>query len=294
MKPVSDTFIDVRRLRILRELREHRTVVATARAVHLTPSAVSQQLAALSREVGAPLMARQGRGVRLTPQAMLLLDHAAVMLAQMERARADLEAFEAREVRPVAVGAFATAIQSFVAPAIRMLARKVPALRVVVQEIEAPEVLVRLDAGDLDLMVTIDYRSGPTRGDARYARRDLLLDPYDVVLPAKHHLAQRRTLTLTDLNEESWILGASSGPCGEVTRAACTSAGFSPNIRHHVNEWTAVFTLVAANQGVALAPRLATDARYEGIVIRPLGAMLFTYGASSGRSWAAYDRNCSS
>ena len=118
---------------------------------------------------------------------------------------------------------------------------------------------------------TIDYRGGPAGGDTRYVRRDLLLDPYDVVLPVKHRLAQRRTIKMGDLKEEPWILGASSGPCGEVTRAACTSAGFSPDIRHHVNEWAAVFTLVAAHQGVALAPRLATDVRHQGIVLRPLG-----------------------
>lgn len=265
MKPISETFIDVRRLRVLRELRQRRTVAATASAVHLTPSAVSQQLAALAREVGAPLTVRHGRGVRLTPQALLLLDHASAMLAQMERARADLDAFGDRDGRPVTIGAFATVIANLVAPALGVLRRAGSRARVVVREVNAPESLAALDAGDLDLIVTVDYHGGPHRTDARYARRDLLLDPYDAVLPATHRLAGRRTIKLAELAEETWILGAR--PCADVTRAVCISAGFSVDVRHDVEDWAAVFALVAAGAGIALAPRLAAAADAEGVVL---------------------------
>jgi len=95
MEPLSRDFtIDLRRLRVLRELDQRGTVAATAAALHLTPSAVSQQLAALAREMGVPLLERRGRGVRLTGQARLLLEHAGAVQAQLERARADLAAWD--------------------------------------------------------------------------------------------------------------------------------------------------------------------------------------------------------
>src|SRR5512147_3034538 len=157
MEPFSTTFtIDVRRLRVLRELQQRGTIGATARALALTPSAISQQIASLSREVGVPLLAPQGRNVRLTTQARILLEHAALVDAQLERARADLAAFQAGVVGRVAIGSFATAISGLVAPAMERLRRQRPRLMVGVREIDAPEAFTLLDRGDLDLVVTVD------------------------------------------------------------------------------------------------------------------------------------------
>src|ERR671910_15879 len=118
MEPLSRNFtIDLRRLRVLRELDQRGTVAATAAALHLTPSAVSQQLAALARELGVPLLERRGRGVRLTGQARLLLEHAGAVQAQLERARADLAAWDQGELGFVTVSGFSTAITGLVAPA---------------------------------------------------------------------------------------------------------------------------------------------------------------------------------
>ena len=105
MVSVSKDFtIDLRRLRVLRELEQRGTVSATAAALHLTPSAVSQQLAGLSRDVGAPLLEKHGRGVRLTGQARVLLSHAVVVHEQLERARADLAAWDEGTIGEVRVG----------------------------------------------------------------------------------------------------------------------------------------------------------------------------------------------
>ena len=266
MKPLSDTFIDVRRLAILRELHERRTVVATAAAVHLTPSAVSQQIATLSRDLGVPLLARSGRGVHLTPQAMLLLDHATVLLRQMERARAELESFRGAEPGPVTIGAFGTAIVNLVAPA---LARS--KWRCVVREVEAPECFADLDAGALDVVITVDYREGPHHKNSRYVRRDLLRDPLFAVVPKSHRLAKRRAIPLRKLAEETWVMGASGGPCCEVAVAACTASGFRPDIRHHVNDYQAAVSLVAAGAGVSIVPGLAlAGSALTNVAVRPI------------------------
>lgn len=272
MGPFSNTLMmDVRRLRVLRELHQRGTVAATAEVLHLTPSAISQQISALAREAGVPLLAPRGRGVQLTPQALLLLDHAAAIEAQMERARADLAAYHKGLSGRVALGAFATAFEGLVAPVLARLARERPGLRVAVLETEAPDCFSRLDAGSLDLVVTVDHRTGPSHGDGRYRRVDLLDDPLLAAVPEGDPLAGTAALALADLAERAWILGAMRGPCQEVGLAACAASGFSPDIRHQVNDWSAVFALVAAGGGVALVPRMAVPAGgVRGVALRSL------------------------
>ena len=255
---------------MLREFQARGTLAATARALHLTPSAISQQIASLSREVGVPLLAPVGRGVRLTPQADLLLFHGAAMEAQMERARTDLTAFTEGMVGHVALGTFSTAIIGLVAPILGRLRRDRPLLRLSIQETEPPECFTRLDSGDLDLVVTVDYQSGPHRNDPRYHRLNLLRDPLLVAVPENHALAAQKSIDLLALADQPWIIGAIRDPCREVSLTACTAAGFSPDIQHHVNDWESVFALVSAGCGVALVPQLAVPSRWPaGLVLRP-------------------------
>src|SRR5258708_38254482 len=154
--------IELGQLRTLRELRERGTVTATAEALHLTPSAVSQQVAALSGSVGAPLLARHGRRVRLTPQAIILLEHAERVHAELEAARAGVAAFEDGRAGVVSVGAFAPAITGLVVPALEMLARERHGISLRVEEAEPPGCLTSLDTGELDIAVTLDYALGPS------------------------------------------------------------------------------------------------------------------------------------
>src|ERR1700712_3646366 len=128
-----DFTIDLRRVR---ELEQRGTVAATATAMHLTPSAVSQQLAGLAREAGVPLLEKHGRGVRLTGQARVLLTHAAVVHEQLERARADLAAWDEGTIGEVGMGALPTAITSLVAPAFARLAQERPGIRLTVSNSE--------------------------------------------------------------------------------------------------------------------------------------------------------------
>lgn len=125
-----DFIVDLGQLEALQALADHETVTAAARVLHLSPSAVSQQIAALARSVGVPLVTRHGRRVRLTAQAVVLLDHARVVEAQLERARTDLAAFDDGDVGNVTVGAFATTISGLVAPALGLLSTDRPRLAV--------------------------------------------------------------------------------------------------------------------------------------------------------------------
>jgi DNA-binding transcriptional LysR family regulator len=274
MESTTSTFtIDIRRLRVLRELRQRGTLGATAKALALTPSAISQQLSALGREIGVPLLAPQGRGVRLTPQAELLLEHASVIDAQLERARADLAALSEGVVGRVVLGAFGTAISGVVVPALARLRRERPRLRLGVREV-GPECFPLLDRGELDLAISVDHRGGPTRGDPRYARWELLDDPLLLALPSGHRLAGAREVDLLALADEPWIMGGIGGPCREVAPNACATAGFTPAVAHEVDDWGAALRLVALGCGVGLVPELASRAPPPGVVLRrPAGPL---------------------
>ncbi|MFE9423589.1 LysR family transcriptional regulator [Kitasatospora sp. NPDC006697] len=269
MDPVSETFtIDLRRLGVLRELQRRGSLARTAEALHLTPSAVSQQLAALAREAGVPLIERQGRGVRLTGQARLLLQHADLIAAQLERARADLLEFRQGRRGAVTIGAFGSGILGLLPATVRSLAEDRPELRISVIEAEPPDAFTALDGGRFDLVVAVDFAAAPPHTDARYTRFDLLTDVLDLALPAGHPAAAREEVTLRQLASEPWIVGDPSSCCGAVTRSVCAAAGFTPEIRHQVNDWQALAALVEAGAGVALVPRLVQPLRRPGVVLR--------------------------
>ena len=273
MTSVSKDFtFDLRRLRVLRELEQRGTVSATAHALHLTPSAVSQQLAGLSRDVGAPLLEKHGRGVRLTGQARVLLSHAVVVHEQLERARADLAAWDAGTIGEVRIGALSTGITSLVAPAFARLADERPGITLRVTEAEPPAVFTALDVGDLDVIISSDYQDGPPRHDPRYHRVDLLSDPLDAVLPQGHPLARRRGLRLETLSAEPWVGSSPHDPCSQILLAVCAAAGFTPDVVHWSTEWNAVVALVAAGCGVSLVPRLAQPFPFDEVEICPVVA----------------------
>src|SRR5215212_1761958 len=139
--------LDLRRLRLLRELRERGTIAAVADALSYTPSAVSQQLAALEREAGVPLLERVGRGVRLTDAAHRLAAHTDDVLARLEQAEAELAAASGAVHGRVRIAAFQTATRSLVAPVLRMLSDSNEGLRVELVVMEAEEALPLLRAG---------------------------------------------------------------------------------------------------------------------------------------------------
>jgi molybdate transport repressor ModE-like protein len=259
--------IDVRRLRVLRALADHGTVSAAAQALHLTPSAVSQQLAALEREVGQPIVERRGRGLVLTGAAEVLLEHAHSLFAQLERAEADVAAHARGELGTVVVGAFPTALRSIAAPAARELAAAHPRLRLELLEVESPHCFAALAEEAIDVAISMESASAPAPGDPRYARRALLDDPLDAVLPAGHALAGRHAIALDALAGETWVGPSPGTSCHEVTMAGCAAAGFSPQLMHRTNDFTALMTFVAAGLGVALVPRLAQGHAPDGVAV---------------------------
>ncbi|MEU9373020.1 LysR family transcriptional regulator [Streptomyces sp. NPDC048255] len=258
---------DIKKLRILRALAEQGTVTATAEALHMTPSAVSQQLTNLARQLGVTLLEAQGRRVRLTDAAHLVLRHAEAVFAQLERADAELAGYLAGDAGEVRIGAFSTAVPALVVPAVAALRRSHPRVEVRVRETEAAESYELLSAGAVDLALSLAAHA-PTARDPRFTRITLLEDPLDVALPPGHPLAGARGLRLADLSGDPWIYGG-SGPWSEIARGACEQAGFVPEQAHSASGWTAILAMVEAGMGVALVPRMVSS-RASGVAVRVL------------------------
>jgi DNA-binding transcriptional LysR family regulator len=262
--------VDVRRLAVLRELHRCGTVTAAAAALHLTPSAVSQNLAALGRETRTRLIEPHGRGVRLTGAGLVLLKHAEAVFSELERTEAAVAALAAGDAGTATIGAFPTAINGLVIPALAALRRERPGLRIGVVDLVGDHVVAALMRGDIDVAVWLAYPGSRPAEERGAVGTPLLEDFMDVALPADHPLAGSSVLRLGDLKDEPWIAGSPDTPCRRITNAACAAAGFAPRVEHCTDDWTAVVGLVGAGIGVALVPRLARPTPPPSVVIRPV------------------------
>ncbi|MEU6657976.1 LysR family transcriptional regulator [Streptomyces sp. NPDC046821] len=263
--------IEARRLHILRAVADHRTVTAAAAALYLTPSAVSQQLSALEQETGHRLVDRGAKGVRLTPAGEILLTHTNAVLAQLERAEAELAAYSSGAAGTVTVAAFATGIGLVVGPALARLARTAPGIRIRVQDAEGDASLPMVLDRQVDVAVAVEYRGAPGADDARLTRVPLYAEPFDAVLPATHRLASADRVPLAALSKDNWIGPFPGNPCHDVVVLACEHAGFQPQLEHSSDDFRAVVALASAGAGVALVPRSALRGMdLSDAVVRPV------------------------
>jgi DNA-binding transcriptional LysR family regulator len=252
--------IDLRRLTVLRAIAEYGTVTAAAAAVHLTPSAVSQQVRQLGRELGVSLLEPQGRRVRLTEAAHALIRHADAIEELWQRTEAEVHATAVGEPRGVLrVAGFPTAASALLAPLTVQLQREWPGLTVHVREAEPLDCFDLLFSGETDVAVVEAMPEIPPLSDRRFVQRPLLDDPFDLLTTTGHERAGEPGPTLEDLASEPWILNMPGRGCSarQLVLAACRSAGFAPSVAHEVREWSVVATLVAHGLGIALVPHLA-------------------------------------
>jgi DNA-binding transcriptional LysR family regulator len=257
--------LELRRLRLLRELHERGTIAAVADALQFTPSAVSQQLAMLERETGVRLLERAGRGVRLTDPALVLVGHASALLERAALAEADLAAAAGTVSGRARIAGFQSVSLQLIVPAIEALARDAPRLRCELVEAEPEQALPALALGDLDMMLGDEWQHQPLKLPATLQRHDLFEDPVRLVLPDR-----LRDLTLADLAGEPWTTGHPGMAWDEMTRRNCREhGGFEPDIRHRTNDATVSLALVAQGLAVALLPSLALPAELPGITVRP-------------------------
>jgi DNA-binding transcriptional LysR family regulator len=265
--------LDLRRLRLLRELHQRGTIAAVADALQFTPSAVSQQLGILEREAGVQLLERAGRGVRLTDPALTLVEHAEALLARADVAEAELAAASGTVAGRARIAGFQSVTLRLALPAMAALAQDAPRLRCELIEAEPEDSLPQLALGDVDLVLADEWQHHPRTLPAGVERHDLLRDVVRIVLPSRHPLARRdkEEVRLADLAGERWTTGHASMGWEEMTARACRElGGFDPDIRHRANDATISLALVANGLAVALLPDLPLPPRYPGVAVRSM------------------------
>ncbi|TXJ74700.1 LysR family transcriptional regulator [Streptomyces lavendulae] len=262
--------LNLERLRTLDALARHGSVSAAADALHVTTSAVSQQLGKLEREINQRLLAKNGRGVRLTDAGRLLSEHAARILSQVELAESDLEAHRGQVVGELRLSAFPTAARGLFPVALRALRAEHPALRVRSSELEPEQGIAAVVRGDLDLAVVLDWYNKPMPVPDGLVKAPLLDDPAEVAMPAGHRLAGRAEVDLAEFAEDEWITWGEGEFCHEWLMFTLRSKGVEPIVGHRAGETHTQLQLVSAGLGVCIAPLLGRHPVPDGVVLVPL------------------------
>jgi DNA-binding transcriptional LysR family regulator len=261
--------MDVGRLRLLRELAERGTVNAAALAMSLTPSAVSQQLKILQREAGVALLEPDGRRVRLTDAGRVLVARTDEVLAALDRAHADMDAYRTTPRGSVRVAMFPSGAAMLLAGLITRAAAL--GVDVLGRDIDQPAANAPALLADFDVVVVHRDERDTTHLSPRVDTTILLREPLDLLLPPHHRLATHDKIVLRELADESWI-GVEGGlVVDDVLRSLAAISGVQPRIVQRVNDFRVVEELVLAGIGVALLPRYALTVRE--LVRRPLGGM---------------------
>jgi DNA-binding transcriptional LysR family regulator len=262
--------LDVRKLRLLRELARLGTIAAVADALSYTPSAVSQQLSALERAAGVPLLRRVGRRVELTPAGAGLAARAEPVFALLADAEAALAADRAELAGELRIGAFPTAVRTLLPGALVALGSAHPRLELLVTELDPADVPDALRTGALDIALVHEYDYVPAAPDPALDLRPLLAET--IFLASAGPLPGRPEDVVGQCAERPWIAASPGTLCHLMAERLCQAAGFSPRIRHRADDFATVLALVAAGQGVALVPELALADWPDGVVLTPLTA----------------------
>jgi DNA-binding transcriptional LysR family regulator len=267
---------DLRRLRAFHAVAEHGSFSAAGFELGYAQSVVSHHVAALERELGLTLINRGRRPVSVTDAGARLLRHAEIVLGQVTAAEDDLRAIAGLQSGTLRIGAFLSACNSFLPPALVRFEQAHPGVEVGFEQLEEPAALRKLRSGDLDLAVVWRIPDAPGPPGARredgFDELHLADDPYRVVLPAGHRLARRRAVFLAELADERFI----SPPAVEHTlpyRAMLerlwSQAGIQPRI-HDVHDVTVARAMIAASLSVGLLSELTIPEPRPDIAVRPV------------------------
>lgn len=246
--------LDVRRLRLLRELEVRGTIAAVATALHQSPSSVSQQLAQLEKEAGVPLLRKVGRRVQLTPQAEILVEHTSAVLERLTRAESDLVASLHEATGTVRLAIFQSAMLALMPEMLRTLAVEHPRLRVSMTQREPETALLEAFAHDFDLVVAEQYPGHGAPWHRDLDRVPLTEDTIRLAVPAGaewHHLGR-----LEDTSSVPWVVEPRGAASRHFAEQTCRHAGFEPDVRFETADLQAHIALIESGNGVALIPDL--------------------------------------
>jgi DNA-binding transcriptional LysR family regulator len=262
--------LDERRLRVFAAVAKAGSIMGAAECLLLTPPAVSQQIAALERQVNRALFERGPRGVSLTEAGQVLLDACGDVLDRLDVVEATMRTLGSAEVGPLRVAAFQSAGESLVPPAFAMIRDGHPGVRLAYHDAEPVDAIAALKSGEVDMAIVheVNYRAALI--DTTLVSELIAEDPLFVILPRKHPFAERDSVALADLAGENWIMESAESSCSRATEQTCRSVGFEARGHIRTDDYPTTCGFVAAGFGVALVPALALTNPPPGICGRPI------------------------
>lgn len=246
--------LDVHRLRVFRSVVASGSVAGAATNLGYTPSAISQHLAALQRETGLTLLAKEGRGLRPTAAGLALAAEADGVLARLGAAETLVTDLRAGRTGSLSIAYFASVGASWLPDVVRVLIEDFPGLRLDLElrddVAEHPE-----DRPDLQLLVMMPENTN----DRGFVAHHLLDDPYLAVVPAGHRFAGKEEIELAELADEPWVDNDfARGWCRRNLLDACAAAGFSPRFHVEAHDYPTALAFVEAGIGPTVLPELGT------------------------------------
>jgi len=261
--------MDVRRLGLLRELAERGSVTAVARALHLTPSAVSQQLKALEREAGVALTRRSGRGLVLTPPGRVLAGTAKELAVAVEKAEAVWAEFVEQPRGEVTVTVFPS-VGEMLLPGVLHRLSDVAGLTVACSDQDP----LLPDFADLtpdhDIVVADAPGVLPGWRERGLVVTELMREPLDIAMPEGHRLAGRAELSPADVIGEQWVGVPRDLPFDRILQRIEAITGQQADVVQRFSDNGIAEAMVAAGHGIAILPRYTTRGHENGLVTRPL------------------------
>ncbi|HMI24679.1 MAG TPA: LysR family transcriptional regulator [Streptosporangiaceae bacterium] len=277
--------MDTRRLELLLELSRLGSMREVGEAVQVTTSTVSQQIAALAREAGTPLIEPAGRRVRLTPAGRRLAGHAVTILAAVEAARRDLGPWNpaAPPAGTVRVAAYASAFRQVLLPVVRILAGRQPEVRLHLLEQEPAEALSLLAADEVDLALTYDYNLAPVGFGRDLQAEPLARTPWGLGTPSGPGPRGTAVEVFRRYRDDAWIVNSRNTADEDVVRIVASLAGFEPRITQRADSLDLVYDMILAGLGVGLLP--AGRPAVRGVTLRRLrqpDVVLRSYAVTRG------------
>ena len=258
--------LDVRRLRVLQEVVARGSFSAAAESLHLSQSAVSQQIAVLEREVGISLLERTSEGPKLTTAGEALMAHGDAVMCRLEEAERELAQIAGLEGGRLRLASFPTASATLMTKALALFRQRFPKVELQFSEDEPEDAFPSLKRGDFDVAVVFDYPDFPLDFSRDVQAELIFEESMRVALPPGHPLAAAKSVRIEDLADEDWLCGELPSSCREQVLQICRDAGFEPRISFQSEEYEVIKGFVAGGLGVTIMPELAGG--HPGIELR--------------------------
>ncbi len=262
--------INLRQLRMLREVAHRGTIAAAAESLGYTASAASQQLSALEKSTGVAVLERVGRNVRLTDAGRELVRHAGELFAGMEAAQAAVEQVSCVVRGELHLSTIESVSMTLLPSILKQVSRDHPELRLLSRQLDPDLALDALSLGEVDIAFVLRYPHSPAAPRPDIVREPVMEDRFLAVLHADDPLAQRSSLNLDEVRDHDFILPAGHFSCSRCVVMACRDASFEPRVVHRLDDYHTTLCLIAAGQGVGVLPELGLTSIPPGVRALPI------------------------